>query len=299
MSDVNRLLHLVSTNLGIPRVKFTRILRALVGDDERIRAYTAAFKVKQIKLREQPLALSPLVKSMYNATIDTGSLIDIKKLLETVKTRGLLSSDDITVTECAFKYGRFQTAVIFSGKYAMAGDPSKPIISANFKAVDKNGAGISFDFHKSGKVRFSGAFDPEKVRDFFSQYRQINGPIKMNNRVVSFRIIGWKPKSELIHDAFSDPSIPGRFENIDISTKFMAKTVKKKTVKLPPSFLYITFGDKFDVILANTGTVQIQGTNHYKTAYKLLRKFFTELKNNDMLKKTRVVAVVARAKKNV
>ena len=282
MTDEERLLHLVSTDLGIPRVKFMGFLKRLVPED-RIKAYRAQFKERQAERRKQTLEISPLQEGgMYNATVDTGSPINIRALLATVQSKGLLSSKDITVTECKFKYGRFQTAVTFAEGYPMTGDASKPIVSANFKARDVNGRGISFDFHKTGKVRFSGSFDPAAVRSFFAQYHAVTGPIKVNNRVVTFSLKGWKPNVSLIHDAFSDPSVPGHFENLNVRTKYVTKVTKRKTTKLPPSFLYFSFGD-FEAILTTTGTVQIQGTTDYDGAYKILKRFFVALKDNVMM----------------
>jgi hypothetical protein len=295
MNDEERLLHLVSTNLNIPKGRFRGYLKRLGVSDDRVKAAAATFKERQAVVREKPLVVTPLQEGgMYNATVNTGSPIDIRALLATVQSRGLLSSKDFTITECKFKYGRFQTAVTFSGKYAMAGNASKPIVSANFKAKDPNGRGISFDFHKTGKVRFSGSFDPEKVRRFFAQYHAIPGAIQVNNRVVTFRLTGWKPDVSLIHDAFSEPGLFGRFEGVTVKTKFMTKVTKRKTTKLPPSFLYIQFGDEFEAIVTTTGTVQIQGTTDYQNAYMVLKRFFSSLKNNNFLTSGRTKAAPVR-----
>ena len=282
MTDEERLLHLISTNLSLPRTKILKVLERMTSK-ERIASFTAQFKERQSELRKIPLEVSPLQEGgMYNATVDTGSPINIRALLATVQSRGLLKSKDLTVTECKFRYGRFQTALTFSNKYAMVGNASKPIVSANFKAQDSSGRGVSFDFYKTGKVRFSGSLKPEIVRKFFAQYHPVPGTINVNNRVVTFRILGWKPKTSLINDAFSDPSITGKFENMDVRTKFMSKVVKRKTTKLPPSFLYFKFPD-FEAILTTTGTVQIQGTTDYESAYRILKRFFVKLKDNDMM----------------
>ena len=291
----NRLLHLMSIDrkvIEIPGVIMKRhysdlmMKKGVTKKDADIRAkeYQLTFRTRQKKIKATELDMSPLSFGLYNATIDTGSPINIRTVFDTVKHIGLIHSDDITVTECKFKYGRFQTAVTFSGDYPMSGDASKPFVSANFKARDSNGKGISFDFYKTGKVRFSGTFDPVKVRAFFSKYYPITGRTQMNNHVVSFRI-GMKPDIQLIHDGFS-MGVSGRFHDWDIKTQYLTKKVKAKTTSLPSSFLYVTFtkdAETFSAIVTTSGTVQIQGTTHYEKAYRVLKQFFVALKDNIML----------------
>ena len=281
MDDRQILLHLVATNINLPpglkqnaRNHFRK---------RNIKRYKAALVARKETLSSRPFTVTqPQEGGMYNATVDTGSAINIRNLLTTVQRMGLIHDQDITITECKFKYGRFQTAVTFSGKYAMAGNATKPLNSANFKARDSNGLGISFDFHKSGKVRFSGAFDPEKVRRFFAKYYPIPGEIKVNNRVVSFRIQGWRPILPLIHGAFSDAG--GRFEKYEVRSRFMTKKKKTKTVGLPDAFLYLKFGEEFDAIMTEAGTVQIQGTQDYNDSYRVLKRFLLRLRNNEFMK---------------
>jgi hypothetical protein len=280
MDDRQILLHLVATNINLPPGLKQNARNHFRKRD--IKRYKAEFAVRKEKLVKKPFSVTQLQDGgMYNATVDTGAPINIKALLATVQRIGLIHDEHITVTECRFKYGRFQTAVTFSGQYAMSGNASKPLNSANFKAKDQNGRGISFDFHKSGKVRFSGAMDPEEVRRFFARYHPIPGEIKVNNRVISFRIRGWRPILPLIHGAFSDAG--GKFEGLDVKSRFMTKSVKSKTVGLPASFLYIKFGDEFDAIMTAAGTVQVQGTKNYNEAYSRLRRFLLRLRDNGFM----------------
>ena len=282
MDDRQILLHLVATNINLPPGLKQNARNHFRKRD--IKRYKAEFAVRKERLSGKPFSVTQLQDGgMYNATVDTGAPINIRALLTTVQRLGLLHNEHITVTECRFKYGRFQTAVTFSGQYAMSGNASKPLNSANFKAKDENGRGISFDFHKSGKVRFSGAMDPDEVRRFFARYHPIPGEIQVNNRVVSFRIRGWRPVLPLIHGAFSDAG--AKFENLDVKSRFMTKKVKSKTVGLPNSFLYIKFGDKFDAIMTAAGTVQVQGTKDYDAAYSTLKRFLLRLRNNEFMRK--------------
>ena len=96
----------------------------------------------------------------------------------------------------------------------------------------------------------------------------------MNNVTSEFKV-GFPLKTSLIFDAFSDVEL-SRFGEYDVIAKYNEK-----------KFLYITFSkgrDKFAIIIADTGVVQIQGTAYVKDAYKILVKFFEALKNNDLMK---------------
>ena len=290
--DIQSLLHIVSTNtsIQIPRGKFKKYLQDKLGHnpDAEIAKYKKDyFTPRQTVLKDIDLQISPLSIGLFNATIDTKSAIDIRAILEKVKEIGLVSEGGIKVTEMVIRYGKFKTALKYTSEYGQIGNASKPFVSADFKVKVTHGGqtkGASFSYYKTGKIRFSGGYleddlhkQPNQLIDFFSKhYHKIPSTHQtiLNNVTAEFKV-GFPLKTSLIFDAFSDVEL-SRFGEYDVIAKYNEK-----------KFLYITFSkgrDKFAIIIADTGVVQIQGTAYVKDAYKILVKFFEALKNNDLMK---------------
>jgi hypothetical protein len=283
------LLHILSTNRAlfqIPGEKFKRYLRDMTGKDptKYIEKYQRDyFGPRKEFLKTVKLQVSPLSIGLYNATIDTESDIDVKKILDRVKQHGLASESGIKVTEFTMRYGKFQTALSYTSEYGLVGDESKPFVSADFQVKITKGnqtKGASFSYYSSGKIRFSGGHldslddQPRELVEFFSKhYYPISSrlPIVLNNVTSEFKV-GFPLKTSLVYDLFSDPAVPLSFKG----HKVIAKYNEKK-------FLYMSFDDLFSVVLAGTGVIQIQGTTKVDEAYKLAKDFFVALKDNDFL----------------
>lgn len=287
----NALLHILSTNSSfqIPRVRFERYLEEILPRGKKARPEVDKYKKeyfipRQEVLKKITLEISPLSIGLYNATVDTKQSIDIKKILDVVKKDGLVSEGGIKVTEFTIRYGKFQTALSYTSEYGLVGDESKPFVSADFQIkITKGGEtkGASFSYYKSGKIRFSGGHldnlktQPKELLNFFSKH-YYNIPsssiVNLNNVTSEFKV-GFPLKTSLIFDVFSDPDVESRFDGMRVVAKYNEK-----------KFLYLTFEKEFSIIIADTGVVQIQGTTEIDDAYKVLKKFFEALKNNDFLK---------------
>jgi len=136
--EKNALLHILSVNrthIQIPSIKFRNILAEEMGrnPDKYIKKYKEEFQEKQKELKKITLKISPLSIGLYNAVIDTGSEIDIGKILDKVEKDGLVSENGIKVTEFAIRYGRFKTALKYTSEYGFVGNRNKPFVSADFK----------------------------------------------------------------------------------------------------------------------------------------------------------------------
>ena len=311
--DEKALLHILSTNrtFQIPREKFKRYLKDILprgkNPEKTLEKYKKDyFGPRQEFLKTVSLQISPLSIGLYNATIDTDSAINIKKILDKVKEVGLVSESGIKVTEFTIRYGKFQTALSYTSEYGLVGDETKPFVSADFQLKITKGnqtKGASFSYYKTGKIRFSSGYlgnldtQPQELLDFFSKhYYKVpaRSQFKLNNVTSEFKI-GFPLKTSLIYDVFSDPAIKSSFDGLDVIAKYNEK-----------KFLYITFSDQFSIIIAGTGVVQIQGTTDVEDAYKTLKKFFEALKANDFmvisankaqnssLKKPKVTKIVKR-----
>ena len=286
-NKISALLHILSVNrtkFQFPAKKFRDYLEDILDDNpsREIEKYKREFTKKQEQLKKINLKISPLSIGLYNATVDTGSPTDIKKILDKVKQIGLVSENGIKVTEFTIRYGKFQTALSFTSEYGLVGDETKPFVSADFQIkVTKGGEtkGASLSYYKSGKVRFSGGHldsldtQPKELLEFFSKhYHKVpTSGIKINNVTSEFRL-GFKLKTSLIYDMFSDADVKSSFNGIDVVAKYNEK-----------KFLYLTFGTEFSIVVSDTGVIQIQGTTDVEHAYSVSKKFFEALKDNDFL----------------
>jgi len=289
---INALLHVLSIDrnvIQIPgekfKVRLSKLLPRGKNPDTEIKNYKEKYFIPRQKfLKTITLKISPLSIGLYNATVDTKHLIDIKKILEKVKEIGLVSDGGIKVTEFKIKYGKFQTALSYTSEYGLVGDETKNFVSADFKLkITKGGEtkGASFSYYKTGRIRFSGGHldslteEPRELLQFFAKhYYDYNisakTDIKLNNVTSEFKV-GFPLKTSLIYDIFSDPFVKSFYDNIHVIAKYEKK------------FLYIEFEKEFSVIISDTGIIQIQGTTDVEDAYVILKKFFEVLKNNDLM----------------
>ena len=293
--DTETLLHIISTNdsLEIPRGAFRRYLQEKIerNPSTMIEEYKKKVAAQRAQLKKLDLRQSPLYTSMFNGVADFGSEIDVKSIIQKVARDGLASEGPFKVVEFSAKYGKFVTGFKYTSEYGAAGNAEKPYVSADFLIKIKRGAkttGASFSFYKSGKIRFSGGYignvvdmedQPRELLTFLSDnYFKLPAriPIKFNNFTSEFRL-GFPVNIRLVHDAFSETAL----------SKFSGYTVVAKYDKKRSKFLYITFSkgpaEKFAIVMADTGVIQIQGTDDVKVAYEAVKKFAIALKNNDML----------------
>lgn len=284
------LLHILSVNRSVfqfPGETFRRYLQSFVPGgkskaDAAIEKYKKDIAPKRAKLKETVLKISPLSIGLYNATIDTKSPIDIRSILNKVKSEGLASEDGIKVTEFAVRYGKFQTAVKYTSEYGLQGNETKPFVSADFKLkITKDGEtkGASFSYYTSGKIRFSGGHlhsleeQPKELISFFSKhYHKIPTKTFSLNNVTSEFKLGFPLKTSLIYDLFSEETVKSYFKGYHVVAKYNNK-----------KFLYLTFSEEFSLVVSNSGVIQIQGTTKVDDAYKVAKDFFTALKDNDFL----------------
>ena len=298
--EENDLLHILSVNrtlIQIPSKKFRDILAEEMGvrnPDKYIEMYKKEFREKQNELKKINLRISPLSVGLYNAVIDTDSEIDIAKILDKVEKNGLVSENGIKVTEFAIRYGRFKTALKYTSEYGFVGNRNKPFVSADFKLKVTRGGettGASFSYYESGRVRFSSGYidsleaQTKELKQFFSKhYYKIpsSSEITLNNVTAEFKL-GFPLKTNLIFYVFSDPYVPSSFDGYVVKASYNDK-----------KFLYITFSDKFSLVIADTGVIQIQGTTSIEEAYRISKRFFEVLKDNDFLETTGVTQNIRR-----
>lgn len=298
------LLHILSVNRGVfqfPGETFRRYLQSFVpGGRSKVDAVIEKYKrdtaPKRAALKKTVLKVSPLSIGLYNATVDTKSPIDIRSILNKVKSEGLVAEDGIKVTEFAIRYGKFQTAVKYTSEYGLQGNESKPFVSADFKLKITNEGetkGASFSYYSSGKIRFSGGHlhsldeQPKELIAFFSKhYHKIPTSAFTLNNVTSEFKLGFPLKTSLIYDLFSEETVKSYFKGYHVFAKYTNK-----------KFLYLAFSEEFSLIVSKSGVIQIQGTTKVDDAYDVAKDFFTALKDNDFLDVSKAQSVRLNAPK--
>jgi hypothetical protein len=287
--------------IQVPHGSFRQKLRDDDVSPQEMSQYEREFKTKKDRLKNIDLQVSPLSVGLYNAVVDTGHTISITDIFDKVKgVVGLASDADFKITEFTIRYGKFKTAAKFTKEYGLTNKNNAKIsegVSADFQIkVIRNGEtkGASFSFYKSGKIRFSGGTNdletqPRKLLNFMTDNYLSNVPrgqeINFNNITAEFRV-GFPLKTEYIYELF------GYVDNSLFDDYYVVVNQKYEDKKI--HFLYISFwkgspvqkktSEKmFSIILAETGVIQIQGTNQVEDAFTYLKKFFKVLKNNDYM----------------
>lgn len=235
-------------------------------------------------VRNVGLIISKLNPGMFNATVNkhfsSGSRIDLKKILmvpikpKTPIGEGLY----IETKEIKGIYGRFQTGFISTKDYGQKGSLNRNYFSVQFTLEITDGSekkGVSVNFYKNGKIRFSGGFvgtNIERQADLIRNYMVntytskesfLYNPFEYNNLSGQFRINGYFKNFNSLYSRFLK--------------KYGGQSGKYEPELSP--FMYLTYKDhKF--ILASSGNVQISGSatpermiDAYNKGMELLRMF--------------------------
>tara|TARA_B110000977_G_C11085266_1_gene494456 strand:- start:480 stop:2213 length:1734 start_codon:yes stop_codon:yes gene_type:complete len=254
------------------------------------------FDPKVRELRTKQLKISPLSLGMFNATIDTGSVIDIIEILRVVLQKGLQESGQVKCLKVSTIYGKFAKAFELTEEYGER--VLKKVTPSSISGIEfilrANGQGASVTIFKSGRIRFSGGYttgtpqDMNSILDYMNtHYYSFTGrvDIKVNNNTTGFEINMGINRAGIFH--ILDSSVTknlARFGEYDISAEFYPEREKTKVKKKTP-FLYIKFSgpEKFSFVCSQQGTIMIEGTTNIRKSYDVARAFFERLKNFDLL----------------
>ena len=235
-------------------------------------------------VRNVGLVISKLNPGMFNATVNkhfsSGSRIDLKKILMVPIKPKTPIGDGLYIETKEIKgiYGRFQTGFISTKNYGQKGSLNRNYFSVQFTLDITDGnkkKGVSVNFYKNGKIRFSGGFvgtNIERQADLIRNYMVntytakesfLYNPFEYNNLSGQFRVNGYFKNFNSLYSRFLK--------------KYGGQSGKYEPELSP--FMYLTYKDhKF--ILASSGNIQISGSttpermvDAYNKGMELMRMF--------------------------
>jgi hypothetical protein len=235
-------------------------------------------------VRNVGLVMSKLNPGMFNATVNkhfsSGSRIDLKKILMVPIKPKTPIGDGLYIETKEIKgiYGRFQTGFISTKNYGQKGSLNRNYFSVQFTldiTIGNEKKGVSVNFYKNGKIRFSGGFvgtNIERQADLIRNYMVntytakesfLYNPFEYNNLSGQFRVNGYFKNFNSLYSRFLK--------------KYGGQSGKYEPELSP--FMYLTYKDhKF--ILASSGNIQISGSttpermvDAYNKGMELMRMF--------------------------
>lgn len=255
------------------------------------------FNPRVRQLKDVPIKFSKLSLGMFNAVIDTGSVVDVARLLEGVLRKGLVSENNIKCVKISTLYGKFQKSFEITKEYGervFKKISPRQLIGMEFILKIGNKGG-SFTIFKTGRVRFSGSYvsgteaDISNLLVFMNRhYFQLDPRNKytVNNSTTGFEISMGIDRPAVFH--ILDKKVTknlARFGDYDIHTEYYPERARTSVKKKTP-FLYIHFKGpiKFTLTCTGKGMVLIEGTVDVRRAYDVSRKLFETFKNVDLMK---------------
>ncbi len=242
-----------------------------------------------------------LYLGMYNAVTDMGKSTDLSYIKKKVESNGLKEKtiDGFVIKPVKFttRYGRFQKSYEYTEEYGAknlkTNAPSPSGVEFILK-ISKGGVtkGASFTVYKTGRIRFSGGYvtgsnvEPSKLVKFMEMYLPPHGPLSIDiNNVTSEVKLGVGIDVKTLYNVitaseglikFRSYTLKGTFE--PIRNEFLEKTKRNSP------FLYVTFDDKFTLVISSNGTIAIEGASNVKKAAEATSDFVKSLKIAGLLK---------------
>lgn len=247
-----------------------------------------------------------LYLGMYNATTDYGRTVDLGKIRDYVVENGFEEEQVDVFTFKALKmstrYGRFKKAFEFNKEYGArktANVNNSKLSSIEFIVKIKKGRkvqGASFNIFNTGRIRFSGGYIDGSPNEPISLVRYIekivnlklsDKPIKINN-VTSEIKLGANIDVNQLHSLLDVGEGLAKFGGYVLkSTYEPARNVFLAKAKKDSPFLYVSFGNKFTILLTKKGSLVIEGKEAPETRLPVVKRFVNFLKIAGILTPTR------------
>jgi hypothetical protein len=238
-----------------------------------------------------------LYLGMYNATLDYGRTVNLGKIRDYVVENGF---DEEVVDVFTFKalkmstrYGKFKKAFEYNKEYGgrkTANINNSKLSSIEFIVKIKKGRtvqGASFNIFNTGRVRFSGGYIDGSPNEPISLVRYIekivnlklsDKPIKINN-VTSEIKLGASVDVAQLHSLLDVGEGLAKFDGYVLkSTYEPARNVFLAKKKKDSPFLYVSFGNKFTILLTGKGSLVIEGPEAPDKRLDVIKRFINFLK---------------------
>ena len=259
------------------------------------------FKVAKFDLKKT----EDLYLGMYNATINTGNVINIENIKRRVENFGFIEDtiDGIKINpvKMTMRYGRFKKSYEYTSEYGsknIAQNKENTTLQIILKLKKGNVTkGASFNFYKSGRIRFSGGYfdgdvsEPRALVKYISKfYFNIDGriPIDINNNTIDIKL-GCSVLIFELYSILNSSEGTASFENYLLKGTFEPERNKFITKQRKHSpFLYVTLKkknskDKFGLVISKSGSVVVEGAKNVRETIQLVDRFLNALKESGLL----------------
>ena len=248
-----------------------------------------------------------LYLGMYNAVLDTGSPINIGKLRDEIKEKGMIEAIVGGITfkpvKVSTRFGRFKKTFEFTKEYGpknlRTNVPNSRLSALEFLVKLKKGnkvQGASFTLFNTGRVRFSAGYldgdqsEPAQMVRYISENYfpiQRGVQIKVNN-ITSEIKLGVPIDIELLFSLLDVSEGLAKFQGNVLKATFEPERNKFLTKQKKDSpFLYVSFGDKFTLLLSRNGSIIIEGAKDIQEAARITKSFIDVLKETGVLEARR------------
>ena len=261
------------------------------------------FKVSNFNLNKS----ETLYLGMYNATIDTGNVINIDDIKRKVQSDGFVEEtvDGIKIKAVKFttRYGRFKKAFEYTQEYGPKNITNKEdVTTGQFILKLQKGnevQGASFNIYKTGRIRFSGGYfeggldEPKALVKYISKnYQQIDGrlPIEVNNNTFEMKV-GANIRLVELYTIFNVVKGLATFENFTIETTFEPERNRFITKQRKNSpFLYVTLSEKnsknkLGLVMSRGGSIIVEGAKNIRMAVDVVNRFLNAIKESGLMTK--------------
>ena len=292
------------SNIQLPSV---RILDEIGGmlDITRSRAKDIADRYVLNFFKEPAFDLqisAPTRLGMFNATADTGDVLDLDPLKQILEVVGFEEQSKngykVVATNAIGSNKRFKKLFEYTREYGMKTFSNEKPTNIQFKLKVTKGdetQGATVNLYYTGRIRFSGGYFSGSMDDVRAPLRYIsekffkirdNIAVTINNTTATLRMnanVNLVPVYAAIESAdglakFDDFELKETYE----PEKFSIVKKNKKTSK----FLYIKFkgpDQSFTINLSVPGSVMIEGATDIDKAIQVVKKFLKSLKKSGLL----------------
>ena len=243
-----------------------------------------------------------LYLGMYNATMDTGRVLNLLQLKERVVGNGFTPKKfgpyTIKAVRMTLRYGRFKKAFEYTKEYGaknLSNVSNDRVSSLELIIKIKKGSkvqGASVSIFNTGRVRLSGGYidgSPEEPVSLIRYVDDLTGlnlaskSIKLNNITGEIKL-GAKIDLQQLYTLLDVTKGLAKFDDMVIEATFEpVRNVFLTKEKKDSPFLYIKFGDQFTLLMAKNGTIIVEGTEAPQKISRTIRRFVDFIKTAGIL----------------
>lgn len=264
----------------------------------RARELAETYKRNKFKPSNTTIQISDaLYLGMFNAVLDTKKTVNIANLRDRIVQNGFkevqINGFKYKSVKMTTRFGKFKPASNYTKEYGLRklapNVTNNSLSSIEFLIKISKGTkvqGASFSIFNTGLVRFSGGYidgissEPKQLVEYVDELLNLNmksEPIRVNNITSNIKI-GAKVNIEELYSLLDVEKGLAKFEGYVLSATFEPTRnlfIVKQRKNSP--FLYVKFNDSFTVLIAQNGTIVVEGTEAPTVSFEIVNKFINFL----------------------